>query len=209
MKIDAVNPSDLDLAPDASFGLAMSPLELLLSRGRFRSTLAMLGPAFVAAIADVDPGNFATNFQGGAQFGYLLLWVVAAANAMAMLIQYLSAKLGIVTGRNLPELCRERYPPPVTWALWVQAELIAMATDIAEFLGAALGLNLLFHVPLLIAGLMTGCIAFAILHLQRRGDPRFELTITALTGNHPLGFVYETLKIGPSASDCCGDRSPL
>jgi manganese transport protein len=177
-----------------------SALEKLLAKGRLRSTLAMLGPAFVAAIAYVDPGNFATNVQGGAQFGYLLLWVVFAANAMAMLIQYLSAKLGIVTDRNLPELCRENYPRPVSWGLWVQAELMAMSTDVAEFIGAALGLNLLFHVPLLVAGVMTGFIAFAILGLQRHGFRRFELAITALLGIIFLGFLYETLKIGPSAS---------
>jgi manganese transport protein len=177
-----------------------SALEQLLAKGRPRAMLTMLGPAFVAAIAYVDPGNFATNVQGGAQFGYLLLWVVLTANVMAMLIQYLSAKLGIVTDRNLPELCRERYPRAVAWGLWGQAELMAMSTDIAEFLGAALGLNLLFHVPLLVAGVMTGFIAFGILELQRHGYRRFELAITALLGIIFLGFLYETLKIGPSAS---------
>jgi manganese transport protein len=160
----------------------------------------MLGPAFVAAIAYVDPGNFATNVNGGARFGYLLLWVVLAANVMAMLIQYLSAKLGVVTDRNLPELCREHYAGPVAWGLWIQAEAMAMATDIAEFLGAALGLNLLFHVPLLPAGFLTAAIAFALLELQRHGFRRFELAITALLGLILLGFLYETLKIGPSAS---------
>ena len=180
---------------------APSALEQVLARGRARATLTMLGPAFVASIAYVDPGNFATNVQGGAQFGYLLLWVVLAANAMAMLIQYLSAKLGIVTDRNLPELCRARYPRPVAWGLWVQAELMAMSTDIAEFLGAAIGLNLLFGVPLLVAGVMTGIIAFAILELQRHGFRRFELAITALLGIILLGFLYETLRIGPSASE--------
>jgi len=180
--------------------LEISPLETLLRKGRIRATLAMLGPAFVAAIAYVDPGNFATNVQGGAKFGYLLLWVVLAANAMAMLIQYLSAKLGIVTDSDLPELCREHYPRPVSWGLWIQAEVMAMSTDIAEFLGAALGLNLLFHVPLVIAGVMTGFIAFGILELQRHGFRRFELAITALLGIIFLGFLYETLKIGPSAS---------
>lgn len=185
-----------------------SPLQLLLSRGRVRSTLAMLGPAFIAAIAYVDPGNFATNFQGGAKFGYLLLWVVLAANAMAMLIQYLSAKLGIATDRNLAELCRERYARSVAWGLWVQAELIAMATDIAEFIGAALGLNLLFHVPLVIAGVMTGFIAFGILGLQRYGYRRFELAISALLGVIFLGFLYETLKIGPSAADSLNGLVP-
>ncbi len=162
--------------------------------------VAMLGPAFVAAVAYVDPGNFATNIQGGARFGYLLLWVVLAANLMAMLIQYLSAKLGIVTGRNLPELCRDHYPRPVAWGLWIQAEAMAMATDVAEFIGAALGLNLLFGVPLLPAGFMTGAIAFALLELQRHGFRRFELAIAGLLGLIMLGFLYETVKIEPSAS---------
>ena len=119
---------------------------------------------------------------------------------MAMLIQYLSAKLGVVTDRSLPELCRDHYPRPVAWGLWIQAEAMAMATDIAEFLGAALGLNLLFHVPLLPAGFITGAIAFALLELQRQGFRRFELAITALLGLILFGFLYETVKIGPSAS---------
>ncbi len=176
-----------------------SPLERLLARGRLRATLAMLGPAFVASIAYVDPGNFATNVQGGAKYGYLLLWVVLLANLIAMLIQYLSAKLGIVSDRNLPEVVRERFPRAVTWGMWVQAEVMAMSTDIAEFLGAALGLNLLFGVPLLPAGLITGLIAFGILELQSRGVRRFELAITALLGIIFAGFLYEALRIGPSA----------
>jgi manganese transport protein len=175
-----------------------SALERLLSKGRLRATLFMLGPAFVASIAYVDPGNLATNVQGGAQYGYLLLWVVLAANLTAMLIQYLSAKLGIVTNQNLPETIRARWPRVLTWGMWVQAEVMAMSTDIAEFLGAALGLNLLFHVPLLPAGIMTGGIAFAILGLQTRGVRRFELAISALLGIIFLGFLYETLRIGPS-----------
>ena len=171
-----------------------------MARGRLRATLTMLGPAFVAAVAYVDPGNFATNIQGGAKFGYLLLWVVLLANLMAMLIQYLSAKLGIATGHNLPELCRERFPRWVSWGLWIQAEVMAMATDVAEFLGAALGLNLLFGVPLFAAGLITG--------RDRVRDPRaaaprafarFELAIAALLGIVFAGFLYETLRIGPSA----------
>ena len=178
---------------------APSALEQLLAKGRLRATLAMLGPAFVASIAYVDPGNFATNVQGGARYGYLLLWVVLAANLIAMLIQYLSAKLGIVTERSLPEVIRERFPRGVTWGMWLQAEVMAMSTDIAEFLGAALGLNLLFGVPLLPAGLITGVIAFGILELQTRGFRRFELAITALLGIIFAGFLYETLKIGPSA----------
>jgi manganese transport protein len=178
--------------------LGPSHLESLLAKGRLRATLTMLGPAFVAAVAYVDPGNFATNIQGGARFGYLLLWVVLLANLMAMVIQYLSAKVGIVTDRTLPELFREHYPRTWSRGMWVQAEIMAMSTDIAEFVGAALGLNLLFGVPLLWAGVMTGVIAFAILELQSHGVRRFELAITALLGIIFLGFLYETLKIGPS-----------
>jgi manganese transport protein len=184
--------------PDGGAGIA-SALEQLLAKGRVRATLWMLGPAFVASIAYVDPGNFATNVEGGARFGYELLWVVLGANVMAMLIQYLSAKLGVATDHNLPEVVRARFPRAFTWGMWVQAEIMAMSTDIAEFLGAALGLNLLFGVPLLPAGAITGVIAFAILELQTRGFRRFELAITALLGIIFLGFLYEALRIGPSA----------
>jgi manganese transport protein len=175
-----------------------SALDQLLARGRIRATLAMLGPAFVASAAYVDPGNFATNIQAGAQYGYLLLWAVLAANLMAMLVQYLSAKLGTVTDRTLPELVRERFSRPVTWGMWAQAEVMAMATDVAEFLGAALGLNLLFGVPMLPSGLITGMITIAILGLQAQGRRRFELAVIALLGLVFAGFAYEALRIGPS-----------
>ncbi|HEX7297418.1 MAG TPA: Nramp family divalent metal transporter [Solirubrobacteraceae bacterium] len=173
-----------------------SRLAELRAKGRLRGTLAMLGPAFVACIAYVDPGNFATNMAGGAQYGYLLLWVLLSANLMAMLIQNLSAKIGIATGRNLPELCREHFPRPVAWGLWVQAEIIAMATDLAEFVGAAIALNLLFGVPLFHAGLITAVAAFAILALQSKGYRRFEAVITGLLALIILGFLYDTLRIG-------------
>jgi len=163
---------------------------------RLRRALPLLGPAFVAAVAYVDPGNFATNTAAGAEFGYLLLWVILAANLMAMLIQSLSAKLGTATGRNLPELCRERFPRAVTWGLWVQAELIAMATDLAEFVGAAIALNLLFGIPLFPAGLITAVVAFAILGLQGKGARRFEATIAGMLGVILLGFLYDTLTVG-------------
>ncbi len=194
--VGATGAGDIALPP-----YGPSALDLLLARGWVRATLSMLGPAFVASIAYVDPGNFATNIQSGARFGYLLLWVVLVANLMAMLIQYLSAKLGIATDRSLPELCRDHYSRPVSWGLWLQAEVMAMSTDIAEFIGAAIGLNLLFNVPLLPAGLITGVIAFSLLELQRRGFRRFELAITGLLGIILLGFLYEVLRIGPSASD--------
>jgi manganese transport protein len=170
-----------------------SPLQTTLARGRFAGRLALLGPAFVAAVAYVDPGNFATNIAGGAKYGYLLLWVILTANLMAMLIQNLSAKIGIATGRNLPELCRERFARPVSFGLWVQAELIAMATDLAEFVGAAIALNLLFGVPPFVAGLMTAVIAFGILGLQNRGYRTFEIAIVALLAVIMFGFLYQTL----------------
>jgi manganese transport protein len=176
-----------------------SALQQIRNRRGLRGILPLLGPAFVAAVAYVDPGNFATNVSGGARFGYLLLWVVLAANLMAMLVQTLSAKIGVVTGRNLPELCRSHFPRPVSWGLWVQAELIAMATDMAEFVGAAIALNLLFDVPLFAAGLLTAVVAFGILALQSRGYRRFELAITGLLAVILLGFLYDTFRIGADA----------
>ncbi len=184
----AAPPLDLEPPPADPGGPA--------AHGPLRRRLALLGPAFVACIAYVDPGNFATNIAGGAKYGYLLLWVIVAANLMAMLIQNLSAKIGIATGKNLAELCREHLPRRVSWGLWVQAELIAMATDLAEFIGAAIALNLLFGVPLFPAGLITAVVAFAILALQGRGYRRFELVIGGMLGIILLGFLYDTLAIG-------------
>jgi manganese transport protein len=173
-------------------------LRLVRSRGRLRGVLALLGPAFVAAIAYVDPGNFATNFSAAAAFGYGLAWVILAANLMAMLVQYLSAKVGVATGRDLPELCREYLPARVSRGLWIQAELVAMATDLAEFVGAAIGLNLIFRVPLPAAGLITAAIAFGILGLQQRGYRQFELAIIGLLGIVLLGFGYDLTAVHPS-----------
>jgi len=173
-------------------------LRELRARGPVRGAIALLGPAFVAAVAYVDPGNFATNFEAGARYGYALVWVIVAANLMAMLVQYLSAKTGVATARDLPELCREHLPRPVSRGLWVQAELVAMATDLAEFVGAAVGLNLLFGVPLFPAGLMTAVVAFGILALEQRGYRRFELAIAGLLGIVFLGFAYDLLTVGAS-----------
>src|SRR2546421_8015051 len=148
-------------------------------RGDRRTILPFLGPAFIACVAYIDPGNFATNVAGGSKFGLTLVWVIVASNLMAMLIQTLSAKLGLATGRNLPEVCRDSYSSRTTIALWLQAEVIAMATDLAEFLGAALGLKLLLGIPLFPAALVTGATTFAILGLQRYGFRPFEAVITA------------------------------
>src|SRR5919198_316085 len=150
--------------------------------------LPFLGPAFVACVAYIDPGNFATNIAGGSKFGFTLLWVIVASNLMAMLIQTLSAKLGIATGRNLPEVCRERFSRRTSVGLWIQAEVIAMATDLAEFLGAALGLHLLLGVPLFSAAVITGVITFAILALQRYRFRPLEAVITAFV--FVIGICY-------------------
>ena len=165
-----------------------------------RGAAALLGPAFVAAIAYVDPGNFATNFSAAAASGYRLAWVIVAADLMAMLVQYLSAKVGVATGRDLPELCREQLPRGVTLGLWAQAELVAMATDVAEFVGAAVGLNLLFRTPLPVAALITAVVAFGILALDQRGYRRFELAIMGLLGLVLLGFGYDLVAVHPSAA---------
>jgi len=170
-------------------------------RRGLRSIWPFLGPAFIAAVAYIDPGNFATNIAGGAKFGYLLLWVVLSANLIAMLVQTQSAKLGIATGKNLAELCRERFSRRTSIGLWLQAELVAMACDIAEVVGAALGLHLLFGIPLFPAGLIAGAGAFALLALQQRGFRRLEAGITVLVGVVVASFAFELIDAKPQASE--------
>src|SRR5689334_1287148 len=161
-------------------------------KGGLARLLPFLGPAFIASVAYMDPGNFATNIQGGAKFGYQLLWVILASNLMAMLIQSLSAKLGIASGQNLAEHCRNEFPRPVVIAMWVIGELVAIATDLAEFLGAALGFYLLFGMPLWIAGLVTAVITFLILGLERYGFRSLEVVITVLVAVVALSYLLET-----------------
>jgi manganese transport protein len=160
--------------------------------------LPFLGPAFIASVAYVDPGNYATNIQGGARFGYTLLWVIVVSNLMAMLIQAMSAKLGIATGMNLAEHCRNYFPRPVVLMMWVLMELVAMATDLAEFLGAALGFNLLFGIPLWVAGIMTAIATFLILWLERYGFRPLEATITAMIGVIAVSYLIETVLDQPN-----------
>lgn len=164
----------------------------------FRRILPFLGPAFIASVAYVDPGNFATNIQAGAQYGYMLVWVIVASNLMAILIQTLSAKLGIATGKNLAEHCRERFPKPVVFGMWGIAELVAIATDIAEFIGAALGFNLLFGIPLFPAAILTAITTFLILGLQRYGARPLEAVITAMLAVIAVCYLIETLLEQPS-----------
>ncbi|OGO22412.1 MAG: divalent metal cation transporter [Chloroflexi bacterium RBG_16_51_16] len=162
-------------------------------KSRLARLLPFLGPAFIASVAYMDPGNFATNIQGGAKFGYQLLWVILASNLMAMLIQSLSAKLGIASGHNLAEHCRNEFAKPVVIGMWIISELVAIATDLAEFLGAALGFYLLFGMPLWVAGLITALVTFLILGLERFGFRPLEAVITSFVGIVAICYLFETI----------------
>ncbi len=169
--------------------------------GRKKGVLAILpflGPAFIACVAYIDPGNFATNIQGGSAFGYNLLWVIALANLMAILLQTMSAKLGLATGQNLAELCRQEFRKPVVYAMWIVSEIAAMATDLAEFLGASIAINLLFGIPLLYATLITGVVTYLILTLERHGFRPIEAVITALVGVIAVCYLIETFFSRPN-----------
>lgn len=167
----------------------------------FSRLMPFMGPAFIASVAYVDPGNFATNIQGGAQFGYMLVWVIVVSNVMAMLIQTLSAKLGIATGMNLAEHCRENFSKPVAVGMWMLMELVAMATDLAEFLGAALGFNLLLGVPLMVGAALTAVATLLILGIERYGFRPLEALISSMIGVIALCYVIETFLIKPNWGD--------
>ena len=176
--------------------------------GPLRRVLPLLGPAFVAAVAYVDPGNFATNITAGAQYGTLLVWVVVASNLLAVLVQYLSAKLGVATGWGLARNCRDHLPRSATRGLWLQAELVAMATDLAEVLGGALALNLLFGLPLLAGGLLTGVVAFVMLSLTGRGQRPYEQVVVGMLAVILLGFFVSLFRAGPDAGDVAAGLVP-
>jgi manganese transport protein len=173
-----------------------------------RRLLPLLGPAFVAAVAYVDPGNVATNFSAGAASGYTLLWVVVAASLVGVLVQSLTAKLGLATGRDLASLCRERLPRPVTWGLWVQAEAVAVATDLAEIVGGAVALRLLLGVPLPVGGVITAVVAFALLAPQSRGHRPFERVIAGLLLVVGLGFGWTLVGSGVDVGDAAAGLVP-
>jgi manganese transport protein len=164
-----------------------------------KQLLPFLGPAFIAAVAYIDPGNYATNIAAGSTYGYKLLWVILASNLMAVLIQAMSAKLGIATGRNLPEVSRDRFSKGTSIFLWIQAELVIMATDLAEFIGAALGLYLIFNIPMIAAALIAAVGSFAILELQRRGVRLLEAVITAMIFVVVIAFGFQVFFAGPEA----------
>jgi len=182
----------------------LSNTQVMSSTGRvkgIRNLLPFLGPAFIAGVAYIDPGNFATNIASGSQYGYMLLWVVLVSNVMAILIQVLSAKLGIATGKNLPEVARENLPKSVSFGLWIQGELVVMATDLAEFIGAALGLYLLVGIPLLPAALIAAVGSFAILELQRRGFRPLEAVIAAMVFIVVIAFIVQVIFAQPNYSE--------
>src|ERR1700735_1136922 len=186
-----VNKATMRRASLSDQAVAAARQGLAGQRGGLRSSLLFAGPAVIASIAYMDPGNFATNIQAGAKYGYGLLWVVLLANVIAMLFQGLSAKLGIVTGKNLAEMCRDHFPGPVVLAMWVVSEIAAMATDLAEFLGGAIGLSLLFHMPLLDGMVVTGVVTYAILLAEKQGFRPIELIIGGLVAAIALCYVVE------------------
>jgi manganese transport protein len=197
-----VEPAGVEDVLPGEAAVARAARRSLAGRARgFARIWPFLGPAFIAAVAYIDPGNFATNITAGAKHGYLLLWVVLGANLIAMLVQTQSAKLGIATGRNLPELCRQTFGRRTSVGLWIQAEVVAMATDVAEVVGAALGLNLLFGIPLFPAALLAGAGAFAILALQQAGFRRLEAAISVLVGVIVVSFGFEILASHPHGGE--------
>lgn len=176
---------------------------------RTRRVVGLLGPAFVAAVAYVDPGNFAANFSAGAQYGYLLLWVLIVANLMAVLVQYLSAKVGLVTGKSLPEVIGERLPRSARIGYWLQAEAVAIACDIAEVVGGALALNILFGVPLVLGGIITGIVSMILLVVYEHPEKKyFERLIILLLTIIPLGFIVGLINYPPNITEMLGGVVP-
>ena len=193
-----VRPDSLPKSSDArTVENALNVLSSEKKKNLLARMLPFMGPAFIASVAYVDPGNFATNIQGGAQFGYLLIWVIVASNLMAMLVQTLSAKLGLVTGLNLAEHCRNQFPKPVVVTMWALMEIVAMSTDLAEFIGAALGFQLLMGVPLLIGALLTGIATVLILGMERYGFRPLEAVISSMVAMIALCYLAETFIVRP------------
>jgi manganese transport protein len=201
MSMDSKNDSEIQQGDSKTVKSAKEVLSGTSKKNWLARIIPFMGPAFIASVAYMDPGNFATNIQGGAKFGLELLWVIVASNLIAMLLQTLSAKLGIASGKNLAEHCRDQYPRWVVWGMWAIAEFVAIATDLAEFLGAALGFYLLFGIPLIWAGILTGIITFLILGLERYGFRPLEAVITALVGVIGLSYLVEIFLVKPNWGD--------
>ncbi|ABR36180.1 MULTISPECIES: Nramp family divalent metal transporter [Clostridium] len=164
---------------------------------KFRQLLKYLGPAFIVSVAYIDPGNFATNISGGSEFGYALIWVILFSNLMAIFLQIMSAKLGIATGHNLPEMCAKVFSKKTNWVFWIVAEIGAMATDLAEFLGGTLGLYLLFHIPMIYAGIITGIITFFICYMEKYGQKTIEIIISILVAVICIAYTIELFLAKP------------
>ena len=183
-----ISLGDIDVSAEKLFTLQRERNSCMKKSHKLKELLKFLGPAFVVSVAYIDPGNFATNISGGSKFNYVLIWVILWSNLMAIFLQTMSAKLGIATGHNLPEMCAKVFPKSVNWIFWIIAEIGAMATDLAEFLGGTLGLYLLFHIPMIYAGLLTGLITFIICYLEKYGQKTIEIIISILVA--VIGIAY-------------------
>ena len=188
---------DIDVSPEKLFILKTGTNNALKQSRKLKELLKFLGPAFVVSVAYIDPGNFATNISGGSKFNYALIWVILWSNLMAMFLQTMSAKLGIATGHNLPEMCAKVFPRPVNWIFWIVAEIGAMATDLAEFLGGTLGLYLLFHIPMIYAGLLTALITFIICYMEKYGQKAIEIIIAILVAVISIAYTIELFLAKP------------
>lgn len=196
MKND-ISLRDIDVSHDKLFNLKRETNNIIEKSTKLKQLLKFLGPAFVVSVAYIDPGNFATNISGGSKFNYTLIWVILGSNLMAMFLQTMSAKLGIATGHNLPEMCAKVFSRPVNWIFWIVAEIGAMATDLAEFLGGTLGLYLLFNIPMLYAGLLTGIITFIICYMEKYGQKVIEIIISILVAVIAIAYTIELFLAKP------------
>jgi len=188
---------DIDVSAEKLFILKRKTYNNMQKSRKLKELLTFLGPAFVVSVAYIDPGNFATNISGGSKFNYVLIWVILWSNLMAIFLQTMSAKLGIATGHNLPEMCAKVFPKTVNWIFWIIAEIGAMATDLAEFLGGTLGLYLLFHIPMIYAGLLTGLITFIICYMEKYGQKVIEIIIAILVAVISVAYTIELFLANP------------
>lgn len=195
-----ISLGDIDVSSEKLLTLKRETNDLIKKSNKLKELLKFLGPAFVISVAYIDPGNFATNISGGSKFNYVLIWVILWSNLMAIFLQTMSAKLGIATGHNLPEMCAKVFPKSVNWIFWIIAEIGAMATDLAEFLGGTLGLYLLFHIPMIYAGLLTGLITFIICYLEKYGQKTIEIIISILIAVIGIAYIIELFLAKPNWS---------
>ncbi|MCE5219745.1 MAG: Nramp family divalent metal transporter [Clostridium sp.] len=195
-----ISLGDIDVSSEKLLTLKKETNDLIKKSNKLKELLKFLGPAFVVSVAYIDPGNFATNISGGSKFNYVLIWVILWSNLMAIFLQTMSAKLGIATGHNLPEMCAKVFPKSVNWIFWIVAEIGAMATDLAEFLGGTLGLYLLFHIPMIYAGLLTGLITFIICYLEKYGQKTIEIIISILIAVIGIAYIIELFLAKPNWS---------